>query len=348
MNSTIALFLAQDGIINGAIYALVGVTLVLVFAVTRVIFVPQGEFIAWAALTVAALEAGTVPGTAWLLMVLGVSAAVLDCLRAGRDLTLREVGTMAIRDIAMPALLLGAVIWLAPLKPGLAFNMVLTLGLLVPMGPLIYRMAFQPLADASVLTLLIASIGVHFALVGLGLVFFGAEGVRTEPLLGGSFAAGPLMVKWQSIAVLVATLLVMLGLYGLFDRTMLGKALRATAINRLGARLVGIPVASTGRIAFALAAIIGAVSGILIGPVTTIYYDSGFLIGLKGFVAAIIAGLTSYPLTALAALFVGLLESYSAFFASAFKEVIVFSIIIPVLLWRSLASGPHHDDDEEV
>ena len=61
MNATIALFLAQDGIINGAIYALLGVALVLVFAVTRVIFVPQGEFVAWGALTVAALEAGIGP-----------------------------------------------------------------------------------------------------------------------------------------------------------------------------------------------------------------------------------------------------------------------------------------------
>ncbi len=348
MNATIALFLAQDGIINGAIYALVGVTLVLVFAVTRVIFVPQGEFIAWAALTVAALEAGTVPGTAWLLLVLGIATAALDIIRDGREVTLRQVATSLMLDVALPSALLLTVIWLAPLKLGLAFNVAITLALLVPMGPLVYRIAFQPLADASVLVLLIASIGVHFALVGLGLVFFGAEGVRTTPLLAGAFAAGPLMIKWQSLGVLVVTVLVLCGLYVFFERTMLGKALRATAVNRLGARLVGIPVASTGRIAFALAAAIGAVSGILIGSLTTIYYDSGFLIGLKGFVAAIIAGLHSYPLTALSALFVGLLESYSAFFASAFKEVIVFSIIIPVLIWRSLASGPHHDEDEEA
>ena len=348
MNSTIALFLAQDGIINGAIYALVGVTLVLVFAVTRVIFVPQGEFIAWAALTVASLEAGTVPGTAWLLMVLGIAAAVLEVIREGRELTPKRILAMLVKDVAVPVALLLAVIWLAPLKLGLAFNVVATLALLVPMGPLVYHIAFQPLADASVLVLLIASLGVHFALVGLGLIFFGAEGVRTTPLLAGAFPLGPLVVKWQSLSVLVVTMFVLSGLYVFFGRTMMGKALRATAVNRLGARLVGVPVRSTGRIAFSLAAAIGAISGILIGSLTTIYYDSGFLIGLKGFVAAIIAGLGSYPLTALAALFVGLLESYSAFFASAFKEVIVFSIIIPVLLWRSLAGGAHHDDEEEA
>jgi len=93
MTSTVALFLAQDGIINGAVYALLGVTLVLLFAVTRVIFVPQGEFVAWGALTVAALEAGNVPGTAWLLMGLGVSAAVLDLLRDRQTLAVNRIHT---------------------------------------------------------------------------------------------------------------------------------------------------------------------------------------------------------------------------------------------------------------
>ncbi len=347
MNSTIALFLAQDGIINGAIYALVGITLVLVFAVTRVIFVPQGEFVAWAALTVAALEAGTVPGTAWLLLVLGVVAATLEVAREWRTLSAGRLLRMAVLDVAVPLALLAAVIRLAPLQLGTVFNVAMTMALLVPMGPMIYRIAFQPLADASVLVLLIAAIGVHFALVGTGLVFFGAEGVRTTPLIAGVTMIGPLAVKLQSLAVIGVTILVLACLYVFFEHTMQGKALRATAVNRLGARLVGVPVSSTGRIAFSLAAAIGAVCGILIGSLTTIYYDSGFLIGLKGFVAAIMAGLQSYPLTALSALFVGLLESFSAFFASAFKEVIVFSIIIPVLIWRSLASGGHFDDDEE-
>lgn len=345
MNATIALFLAQDGVINGAIYALLGVTLVLVFAVTRVIFVPQGEFVAWGALTIAALEAGTVPGTAWLLAALGLAAAGLEIAREHDTMTARRIGTMAIRDIAAPLALLAAVVWLAPMRLGLLANVVLTLAVLVPLGPLLYRIAFQPLADATVLVLFIASIGVHFALVGLGLVFFGAEGVRTTPFLDATFPVGPMRVKAQSLWVLAVAALVLAGLYCFFERTLTGKALRATAVNRLGARLVGIPVRSTGRTAFALAAAIGALSGVLIGPLTTIYYDSGFLIGLKGFVAAIFGGLVSYPLTALAAVLVGLLESYSAFFASAFKEVIVFSLIIPVLLWRSFATV--HDDEED-
>ena len=75
-----------------------------------------------------------------------------------------------------------------------------------------------------------------------------------------------------------------------------GKALRATAINRNGARLMGISPALAGKLTFFLAALIGALSGVLIAPLTTIYYDTGFLIGLKGFVGAIIGGLGSYPI----------------------------------------------------
>ena len=91
---------------------------------------------------------------------------------------------------------------------------------------------------------------------------------------------------------------------------------------------------------------IGAVSGILIAPITTLYYDTGFLIGLKGFVGAILGGMGSYPLAALGSVAVGLLESFSSFWASAFKEVIVFTLIIPVLVWLSLRSR-HIEEDEE-
>jgi branched-chain amino acid transport system permease protein len=94
-----------------------------------------------------------------------------------------------------------------------------------------------------------------------------------------------------------------------------------------------------------LAALIGAFSGVLIAPITTIYYDTGFLIGLKGFVGAIVGGLGSYPIAAAGAILVGMLEAYSSFWASAFKEVIVFTVIIPVLIWLSLTT--RHVEEEE-
>jgi branched-chain amino acid transport system permease protein len=340
------LFLSQDGVINGAVYALVAIALVMVFAVTRVILVPQGEFVAFTAMTIAALEAGRIPPTGWLLLALGVLSAVATFIQQFNILTLHRLVGIALFNIALPALLLFATIKLAPLKLGPAVNIALAIALTVPMGPMIYQAAFAPLAKASVLVLLIAAFGVHFALLGMGLAFFGAEGIGTTPLISKSFELGELVVTGQSIVVLI-TALVMLVLFALFfERTLLGKALRACSSNRLGARLVGIPTVLAGQVAFALAAALGAVSGVLIGPLQTVYYDSGFLIGLKAFVAAILGGLVSFPLTVAASIFVGVAEAFFSFWASNFKEVLVFSLIIPVLVWRSLHSPLHAEDEE--
>ena len=144
--------------------------------------------------------------------------------------------------------------------------------------------------------------------------------------------------------MLFRSALLIAGLYVFFRRSLSGKALRAAAVCRRGAQLVGISAEDAGRSAFALAALIAALCGVLIAPLATVFFDSGFLFGLKGFVGAIFGGLVSYPAAALGALLVGLLEAYASFEASAFKEVIVFGLIVPVLLWRSLASG--HGDEE--
>ncbi|MEO8058392.1 MAG: branched-chain amino acid ABC transporter permease [Burkholderiales bacterium] len=346
MDFSIASILMLDGVTNGAIYALLGLATVLVFAVTRVIFIPQGEFVAYGALTLALLQLGKVPGTVWLLLVLALLAAVLDMV-AGlrRGLPLPRVMAAAGKALVLPVLVVVVTWWAAPLKLPLLLQSLLTLAIVTPLGPLVYRLAYEKLADATVLVLLIVSVGVHFALTGLGLVFFGAEGFRNPSFWEQRFTLGPLTLSGQTIIIFAVAVALILGLFLFFERTLLGKALRATAVNRLGARLMGISTSGAGKLSFGLAAFMGALSGLLIGPTTTIFYDSGFLIGLKGFVAAIFGGMASYPAAALGALLVGVLESFSSFYASAFKEVIVFTLIIPVLLWRSFQHGP--DDDEE-
>jgi branched-chain amino acid transport system permease protein len=153
-------------------------------------------------------------------------------------------------------------------------------------------------------------------------------------------------VTGQSVWVVGASAAAIAVLFWFFNRTFRGKALKATAVNRVGAQLMGISPTGAGTLAFALAAAVGALSGLLIAPITTIFYDTGFLIGLKGFVAAIVGGLLSYPLAAAGALLVGMLESYSSFWASPYKEVIVFTLILPVLVWRSFRSL-HIDEDNE-
>jgi len=346
MDFSIASILVLDGGTNGAIYALLALATVLVFAVTRVIFIPQGEFVAYGALTLAMLQLGRVPGSVWLLLALGLIAAVLDGwadVQRGHGAPLIAKATL--RRLVVPVLVTALAWWAAPRQFPLLVQSLLTLAIVAPLGPLVYRLAYQSLADASVLVLLIVSVGVHFALLGLGLVFFGAEGFRNPSFWDERFSAGTLTLSGQVVIIFAVSAALMVALWLFFDKTLYGKALRATAVNRLGARLMGISSNSAGQLTFALAAFIGALSGLLIGPTTTVFYDSGFLIGLKGFVAAIFGGLASYPAAAAGALFVGLLESFGAFWASAFKEVIVFTFILPVLLWRSF-SDPHHDEDE--
>jgi branched-chain amino acid transport system permease protein len=342
---SIALILTQDGIINGAIYALLALSLVLVFTATRIILIPAGEFVTYGALTLAFLQEGRVPGTIVLLVLLGIAAFARSLLLHRRTLSRRGLARLGVETLVVPFAIAAITAWLAPHKPGFAANVLMALAIVAPMGPLLYRLVFEPLAEASVLVLLIASLGVHLALTGLGLVFFGAEGWRTPPLSDAVFAAGNLVITGQSISVLAITGALMAALYLFFGHTIAGKALRATAVNRLGARLVGIAPAISGQIAFLIAALVGALSGVLVAPLTSLYYDSGFIIGLKGFVAAIIGGLASYPIAAAAAILVGLVEAFSSFWASALKEVIVFLVIIPVLVWRSLGHVVVEEDD---
>src|ERR1700712_4504898 len=346
MDFSIASILLLDGATNGAIYALLGLATVLVFAITRVIFIPQGEFVACGALTLAMLQMGKLPGTVWLLVAMAIVAAAIEAFKSMRGGIPANRGAIGIGRTMLVAAVGAAVSWWAPpLKLPLVFQSLLTLAIVTPLGPLVYRLAYERLADATVLVLLIVSIGVHFALTGLGLVFFGAEGFRNPSFWDARFSAGALTLSGQTIIIFLVSIALIVALYLFFERTLRGKALRATAVNRLGARLMGISTIGAGRLSFSLAAFMGALSGLLIGPTTTLFYDSGFLIGLKGFVAAIFGGLASYPAAAVGAVFVGLLESFGSFYASSFKEVIVFTLIIPVLLWRSFQHG-HHDEEE--
>ncbi|HLR12607.1 MAG TPA: branched-chain amino acid ABC transporter permease [Burkholderiaceae bacterium] len=345
MDATIILILLQDGIMNGAIYALLGLALVLVFVVTRVIFIPQGEFVAFGALTLAFMVNGRVPGTTSLLVLTGAVVFLLELASGLRRQRLDGLFRTALWTLALPLTLYFIVPSIVQAQAPLWLNALVALCLVVPLGPMVYRLAYQPIAEASVLTLLIVSVAVHFALTGLGLVFFGAEGWRTPAFIEGSVDMGVVSWSAQTFLVLGTCVGLIIALWLFFGRTLYGRALRATAVNRRGARLVGISTHMSGRITFTLAACIGALSGMLIAPVTTIYYDTGFIIGLKGFVGAIFGGLVGYPMAAVGAMFVGILEAFSSFWASAYKEVIVFTLIIPVLLWRSF--GIQHIEDED-
>jgi branched-chain amino acid transport system permease protein len=337
MDLFVFLALLQDGITTGAIYLLLAVGLLIVFSVTRVIFVPQGDLLAFGTLTVASLQSGHLPGTLWLLDGVSALALLASLARGGRAAI---VGGLLWG--VFPAVLTGAAVWLAPWQiPAISIG--LALAIITPMGPLIWRFAFRPVAGASVLTLLILAMALHFVLIGAGLVFFGPEEASAPALTEASFDLGTLNVSGQSLVVLVCSAALVAGLRWFFGATIHGKALRATASDRLGARLVGIDAGETGALAFGLASFIAALAGVLIGAVTPLSYDAGFDIGLKGFVAAIMGGLVSYPMAAAGAVLVGVLESLVSFWVSAYREVIVFTLLIPVLVWLSLRTGSPED-----
>ena len=160
MDLSIASILLLDGLTNGAIYALLGMCIVLVFAVTRVIFIPQGEFVAYGALTLAIFQTGKVPGTVWLLLILAAVAA----------LSWPRFGAIAA----------------TPCRRCLQRR---------------HGVAYQSLAGASTLVLLIVSVGVHFAMTGLGLLFFGAEGSRTPAFSEARVDLGGVPITGQSMVV---------------------------------------------------------------------------------------------------------------------------------------------------
>ncbi|NMM26878.1 MAG: branched-chain amino acid ABC transporter permease [Glaciimonas sp.] len=349
MTWDVVFILMVDGLANGAVYLLAGIGLVLIFSVTRVVFIPFGDIAAFAALTLAAFEAGRLPPTIGLIMTLAVLAVIAEIWRLVRAGESRRVPKAIVGWGLLPMLPCALAYAVAHAVVPAYVPVIVSILLVAPITPLIARLTLQPIADASVLVLLMVSLVLHFLLSGLGLLFFGAEGSRTKPLTGLTWNIADGYSISGQILLMVAAALVLSGLFYLaFEHTVTGKALRATAVNRIGARLVGIRHAHTALLAYGGASLLAGLIGVLVAPVTTMYYDSGFIIGLKAFIAAIIGGLMSYPLTAAGALAVGIFESFASFWSGALKDVIVFGLLIPVLMLRSYMARQVEDEPQEI
>jgi branched-chain amino acid transport system permease protein len=203
-------------------------------------------------------------------------------------------------------------------------------------GGTIERLAIHPARRASLVTLIIITIGVDIVLRGLALLAWG-----TDPLPLAPFSPGPplalagAVITRQALWILAATAATLAGLYAFFEFTYLGKAVRACAINRLAARLSGIRPDRMSLLAFCLSAALGAIGGIVMAPLTLVSYDMGLYLGLRGFVAAIMGGLVSAPGAVAGALLLGVLESLAAgLLRAAYKEAIGFLVLFLILLFR--------------
>jgi len=229
----------------------------------------------------------------------------------------------------------------AGLHWGLAFALAVMLPALV--GMLIEKLTIEPVRNAETVSLIIITIGVSLIVRGLVQVWLGKGAHSLPPFSdhGPMFILGAMLLP-QSLWVFGVTALAMVCLWYFFSRTLAGKAMLATAYNQVAAQLVGISTGWVLLMSFALAAALGALGGILIAPITLTSYDVGIMLGLKGFVAAVLGGLGSGLGAVVGGLLVGVLEAMGAgYISSAYKDAIPFVLILLVLFFmpRGLFGG---------
>jgi branched-chain amino acid transport system permease protein len=213
----------------------------------------------------------------------------------------------------------------------IAAFMALAVAILV--GIALHRFAIEPAKGASPVTLIIITIGASILLRGIASLVFDKNFHSYPPFAGTEpIRIGGATILPQSVIVLAGTLIIVVALWAIMTKTMIGKAMIATAANRLAARLVGINTAAIVGVSFILSAAIGAIGGILVTPITLTNYDVGTLLALKGFAAAMLGGM-GHPFGAVVGgLIVGLLETFGAgYVSSAYKDAIAFLVILLVL-----------------
>jgi branched-chain amino acid transport system permease protein len=203
-------------------------------------------------------------------------------------------------------------------------------------GLALEKFAIARARRASVVTLIIITIGASILLRGIAQLVWDKGLHRLPPLTGETpIAIFGATILPQSLWVLGATVAIVAALSWFFRSTRFGKAMLATSHNRLAAQLVGIDVGLVLLASFGLAAALGAIAGVLIAPIAFTSYESGVMLGLKGFAAAILGGLGSFPGAIAGGLALGLIESFGAgFVSSAYKDVIAFAIMLGVLFLR--------------
>jgi branched-chain amino acid transport system permease protein len=209
----------------------------------------------------------------------------------------------------------------------------IAVGVAVVIGLMLHRFAIEPARGASAVTLIIITIGASILLRGIATIVFDKQ-FHKLPAFTGDTPVDILgaAVQPQSFWVLGGAAVVVLVLYVFLEHTLLGKAVLATAANRLAARLVGINTTTIMALAFGGSAAIGAVAGILVTPITLTSYDVGTLLALKGFAAAMLGGMGNPVGAVVGGLLLGLLEAFGAgYISSTYKDAFAFVVILIVL-----------------
>jgi branched-chain amino acid transport system permease protein len=231
--------------------------------------------------------------------------------------------------------MLGGMVTVFATAAGVALPLATLLAIVVAVavGLVLYALAIAPARGASAVTLIIITIGASILLRGVAAMVFDKSFHSLPPFVGADpFIVGGAAVLPQSVIVLIGAGAIVALLWFFVTSTLVGKAIVATAANRLAARLVGIDTSAMVALSFAVSAAIGAVGGILVTPITLTSYDVGTLLALKGFAAAMLGGMGN-PLGAVAGgLILGLLEAFGAgYISSSYKDAMAFLVILAVL-----------------
>lgn len=210
-----------------------------------------------------------------------------------------------------------------------------TLAITIAVAVLLTLVAYRPGRQGALITVLIITIGASMALSGSAYHVWGGD-IHRFPPFSGDAPIGFLgaTVAPQALWVIGTTALVVVLLWLFLQRTIWGKAMRACAIDRTAASLMGIRVGRTVTLSFVLAGVLGCVAGIVMTPLTMIDYSGGMLLAIKGFSAAMLGGMGSVAGAVLGGLVFALLESFSVtFLSSTLKELVTFVVIIFVLMF---------------
>jgi branched-chain amino acid transport system permease protein len=212
----------------------------------------------------------------------------------------------------------------------------LTIMVVTAVGILLDRLAIRPIREPSVLSMIIATIGAAFFIKGAAMFIWGKNPYDLPPFTGRdpiNFLGA--VVLPQSLWVVGFLVAVVIFLTLFFDRTILGKALRACAVNPDASSLAGINVKYMILISFALSAAIGAVGGIVITPIALMEYDRGAMLAVKGFAACVLGGMGSFPGAIIGGLIIGLIESLGAgLISSGYKDAFALLVLLFVLFLK--------------
>ncbi|MBI4321142.1 MAG: branched-chain amino acid ABC transporter permease [Chloroflexi bacterium] len=236
--------------------------------------------------------------------------------------------------VVLAAFLMISLLLVAKIPVAVAFLVAVVLVTIV--GVVTERVLIRPLYRAPVFVVLLVTMAGSFLIKGVALLIWGTQNLALPALVEGPpLSIGGATIVPQAVVVLLATALLLTGVWFFFERTYFGKALKASAENRVAASLVGINVQRMVVLSFAMSAALGAVAGILIAPITMVNYEDGTLLLLKGISASIFGGLSSLPGAVLGGLLLGLFESYAAATISAlFKDAIALVVLLVILLVR--------------